>query len=182
MSFRPRNPLSLAGTEWQCQGGAWYLGFNRAGCAAWHPSSPRRTGEVITSNGLFLLQCVSGPPQGTRLLHLRRVRPVISRRSLARRWWLALGLVREGRGLNHVGYAFLSFYKILETAFPKERGTRRSRAIGWGGLCKPRAMTANSAPPMDGVALLRPRQLVLPDPIGLCGISSNDPWHRITGH
>jgi hypothetical protein len=37
-------------------------------------------------------------------------------------------------------------------------------------------------PPMDGVALLRPRQLVLPDPIGLCGISSNDPWHRITGH
>jgi hypothetical protein len=37
-----------------------------------------------------------------------------------RRWWLALGLVREGRGLNHVGYAFLSFYKILETAFPKD--------------------------------------------------------------
>jgi hypothetical protein len=31
---------------------------------------------------------------------------------------LALGLMREGRGLNHVGYAFLSFYRILETAFP----------------------------------------------------------------
>jgi len=28
--------------------------------------------------------------------------------------------MREGRGLNHVGYAFLSFYKILETPFPKD--------------------------------------------------------------
>jgi hypothetical protein len=33
---------------------------------------------------------------------------------------LALSLMREGRGLNHVGYAFLSFYKILETAFSKD--------------------------------------------------------------
>jgi Methylamine utilization protein MauJ len=32
----------------------------------------------------------------------------------------ALALMREGRGLNHVGYAFLSFYKILETALPKD--------------------------------------------------------------
>ena len=32
---------------------------------------------------------------------------------------LALALMREGRGLNHPGYAFLSFYKILETAIPK---------------------------------------------------------------
>lgn len=36
---------------------------------------------------------------------------------------LALALMREGRGLNHVGYAFLSFYRILETAFPDD-GTR----------------------------------------------------------
>jgi hypothetical protein len=47
---------------------------------------------------------------------------------------LALGLMREGRGLNHVGYAFLSFYKILETAFPKD-----DKRIAWisasiGGL------------------------------------------------
>jgi hypothetical protein len=28
--------------------------------------------------------------------------------------------MREGRGLNHVGYAFLSLYKILETVFPKD--------------------------------------------------------------
>jgi hypothetical protein len=33
---------------------------------------------------------------------------------------LALALMREGRGLNHVGYAFLSFYRILETAFPQD--------------------------------------------------------------
>jgi len=34
---------------------------------------------------------------------------------------LALALMREGRGINHVGYAFLSFYKILETAFPDDK-------------------------------------------------------------
>jgi hypothetical protein len=28
--------------------------------------------------------------------------------------------MREGRGLNHVGYAFLSFYRVLETAFPND--------------------------------------------------------------
>jgi hypothetical protein len=39
---------------------------------------------------------------------------------------LALALMREGRGLNHPGYAFLSFYKILETAFPKD-----ARRIAW---------------------------------------------------
>jgi hypothetical protein len=44
---------------------------------------------------------------------------------------LALGLMREGRGLNHVGYAFLSFYKILDAAFPadKQRITWISAAI-----------------------------------------------------
>jgi hypothetical protein len=31
---------------------------------------------------------------------------------------LALGLMREGRGLNHAGYAFLTFYRVLEVAFP----------------------------------------------------------------
>jgi len=39
---------------------------------------------------------------------------------------LALALMREGRGLNHPGYAFLSFYKILETAFPKD-----AKRIAW---------------------------------------------------
>ena len=31
---------------------------------------------------------------------------------------LALGLMREGRGLNHPAYAFLSFFRVLEVAFP----------------------------------------------------------------
>jgi hypothetical protein len=31
---------------------------------------------------------------------------------------LALALMREGRGLNHPTYAFLSFFRILEVAFP----------------------------------------------------------------
>ncbi len=37
---------------------------------------------------------------------------------------LALALMREGRGLNHPGYSFLSFYRALETALPngKARG------------------------------------------------------------
>jgi hypothetical protein len=38
---------------------------------------------------------------------------------------LALALMREGRGLNHPAYAFLSFYRVLECAIPdgKQRGT-----------------------------------------------------------
>jgi hypothetical protein len=31
---------------------------------------------------------------------------------------LALALMREGRGLNHQAYAFLSFFRVLETAIP----------------------------------------------------------------
>jgi hypothetical protein len=34
---------------------------------------------------------------------------------------LALALMREGRGLNHVGYAFLSFYRVLEVAFSTDK-------------------------------------------------------------
>jgi hypothetical protein len=34
---------------------------------------------------------------------------------------LALGLMREGRGLNHVGYSFLSFYRVLEVAFSTDK-------------------------------------------------------------
>lgn len=37
---------------------------------------------------------------------------------------LALALMREGRGLNHPAYSFLSFFRVLETAIPdgKKRG------------------------------------------------------------
>jgi hypothetical protein len=34
---------------------------------------------------------------------------------------LALALMREGRGLNHVGYAFLSFYRVLEVVFSDDK-------------------------------------------------------------
>jgi len=34
---------------------------------------------------------------------------------------VALALMREARGLNHYGYAFLSFWRVLEWAFPKKR-------------------------------------------------------------
>ena len=43
---------------------------------------------------------------------------------------LALGLMREGRGLNHVGYAFLSFYRVLEVAFPTDEAAHR---VDFGG-------------------------------------------------
>ena len=37
---------------------------------------------------------------------------------------LALALMREGRGLKHAGYAFLSLYRVLEVALPgKQRGS-----------------------------------------------------------
>src|SRR3546814_2063142 len=37
---------------------------------------------------------------------------------------LALALMREGRGLNHSAYSFLSFYRVLEAVLPdgRERG------------------------------------------------------------
>ena len=40
---------------------------------------------------------------------------------------LALALMREGRGLNHPAYAFLSFFRVLEVALP--HGRRRQRWI-----------------------------------------------------
>jgi hypothetical protein len=38
---------------------------------------------------------------------------------------LALALMREGKGLNHPAYAFLSFYRVVEVAFPdgRQRGS-----------------------------------------------------------
>ena len=34
---------------------------------------------------------------------------------------LALALMREGRGLNHPAYSFLSFFRVLEVAFPNSK-------------------------------------------------------------
>lgn len=44
---------------------------------------------------------------------------------------LALALMREGRALNHPGYSFLSFYRVIEVALPngKDRGPWMNDAI-----------------------------------------------------
>lgn len=50
-----------------------------------------------------------------------------------RRAQLALALMREGRGLNHPAYAFLSFFRVLEVAFPNDGRIRKkwvSSAVG----------------------------------------------------
>lgn len=44
---------------------------------------------------------------------------------------LALALMREGRGLHHPGYSFLSFYRVIERAIPdgRDRGPWMAEAI-----------------------------------------------------
>ncbi|WP_238258697.1 methylamine utilization protein MauJ, partial [Methylobacterium gnaphalii] len=44
---------------------------------------------------------------------------------------IALALMREARGLNHIAYAFLSFWRVLELAFPeaRERVTWMSKVL-----------------------------------------------------
>jgi hypothetical protein len=71
---------------------------------------------------------------------------------------LALALMREGRGLNHVGYAFLSFYKILETAFARD-----DKRIAW---------IARSIASLDGFGVkdaldrIRAQRITSPEDIG----------------
>src|SRR5262249_29038801 len=49
-----------------------------------------------------------------------------------------------------------------------------------GAACASRRLRGRTQPrPMDGAPLFCPRQLVLPDPVRVRGLSSNDPWHRI---
>src|SRR5256886_7707728 len=76
----------------------------------------------------------------------------------------------------------------FETLLYVRRGNhvsaRNRRTLAAGGPARAsRGLRRRTQPcPMDGAALLRPRELVLPDPVGIRGISSNDPWHRITSH
>src|SRR6516162_11889533 len=52
-----------------------------------------------------------------------------------------------------------------------------------GAACASRRLRGRTQPrPMDGAPLFCSRQLVLPDPIRVRGLSSNDPWHRIASH
>lgn len=65
---------------------------------------------------------------------------------------LALALMREGRGLNHPGYAFLSFYRVLEVAFPKGRVLGEWITSHVGTLSDHRAKEALSELRAQGIA------------------------------
>jgi hypothetical protein len=80
------------------------------------------TGYALEGGGLSggNLPRPMGRPEGRMILtrgsalHLPYFPEVSDERAMR-----ALGLMREGRSLNHAGYAFLSYFKILETAFPE---------------------------------------------------------------
>ncbi len=58
---------------------------------------------------------------------------------------IALALMREGRGLNHPAYSFLSFFRVLEVAFPNGKARERwvSANVGsLGGHRVPEALAA----------------------------------------
>jgi hypothetical protein len=71
---------------------------------------------------------------------------------------LALALMREGRGINHVGYAFLSFYRVLETAIPDDQKRIAWIASAIAGLT---GYGVNEA--LDGI---KTKGITTPDDIG----------------
>jgi hypothetical protein len=71
---------------------------------------------------------------------------------------LALALMREGRGLNHPGYAFLSFYRVLEVAFP----AGKRRIIDWISAAIDRVTGFGTKEALDGI---RAQGITTPDQI-----------------
>jgi hypothetical protein len=65
---------------------------------------------------------------------------------------LALALLREGRGLNHPGYAFLSFFRVLEVALPQSDARTAWMTDALGRLKESRAKMAIEALQQSGVA------------------------------
>jgi hypothetical protein len=65
---------------------------------------------------------------------------------------LALALMREGRALNHPGYAFLSFYRVLEVAFTDGRARGEWIASHVGTLSDHRGKEAVAKLRAQGVA------------------------------
>ena len=65
---------------------------------------------------------------------------------------LALALMREGRGLNHPGYAFLSFYRVLEVAFPDGRKRGKWISDHVGAITDHRAKKAVAKLRAEGIA------------------------------
>ncbi|WP_374648737.1 methylamine utilization protein MauJ [Rhizorhabdus sp.] len=68
-----------------------------------------------------------------------------------RRQEIALALMREGMGLNHPAYAFLSFFRVLEAALPHGKARERWTKDRLARLSGERAKRAVAALNEDGV-------------------------------
>src|SRR5215471_11092003 len=92
----------------------------------------------------------------------------------------ALPLVSK-RNYQQVADCQVNFETLLYLVNVSARNGRTPAARG--AACASRRLRGRTQPrPMDGAPLFCPRQLVLPDPVRVRGISSNDPWHRIASH
>lgn len=65
---------------------------------------------------------------------------------------LALALMREGRGLNHAAYAFLSFFRVLEVAFPNGKKREKWVAANVGSVTGHRVKEAIDELKRNGIA------------------------------
>src|SRR6516165_7405148 len=98
----------------------------------------------------------------------------------ARDMFNALTLVSK-RNYQQASDCQVNFETLLYRANVSARNGRTPAARG--SACASRRLRGRTQPrPMDGAPLFCPRQLVLPDPVGVRGLSSNDPWHRIASH
>src|SRR6516165_10914555 len=97
----------------------------------------------------------------------------------------ALPLVSK-RNYQHLVGCQVNFETLLylATLFGDHVSARNGRTPAAGGAaCASRRLRGRTQPrPMDGAPLFCSRQLVLPNPVGVRGISSDDPWHRIASH
>src|SRR6516162_4144008 len=103
----------------------------------------------------------------------------------ARDMFGALPLVSK-RNYQHLVGCQVNFETLLylATLFGDHVSARNGRTPAAGGAaCASRRLRGRTRPrPMDGTPLFCPRQLVLADPVGVRGLSSDDPWHRIASH
>src|SRR5262249_34975022 len=72
----------------------------------------------------------------------------------------------------------------FETLLFRDVSARNGRTpAARGSACASRRLRGRTQPrAMDGTPLFCPRELVLPDPVRVRRLSSNDPWYRIAGH
>src|SRR6516162_4823578 len=98
----------------------------------------------------------------------------------ARDMFGALPLVSK-RNYQHLVGCQVNFETLLYLANVSARNGRTPAARG--AACASRRLRGRTQPrPMDGAPLFCSRQLVLPNPVGVRGISSDDSWNRIASH